>query len=262
MPNTTSNERRGVVPLARLLLTGVLAVTVLAGCATGSNGGAPDAAAPTAAANHFGPDGFGKLKLTMTEQEALATGDLGAAPIADDGCKDYSFMGGPSPDPSRMAADAKIEKEYRDAQKAAEKARGKADKKLGANASAQEYADSAQGFADSAAAEAKAAEASAASAERAAARTEAFTKAGGASFGSGKLRVLVAPPQAKTAAGIARGATVAQLKAAYEAQGLKSTSEGRYEMPAAGQPGWSFAFDVTGDKVAYFLLLNSGIRCA
>lgn len=247
------------------LVAGVLALTLLAGCSPESDAAAPQAApsnaAPSAAApNAFGPEGFGKLTLTMTEQEALATGELGPSPVAVvTGCRDYSFKDGPAPDPGRMAADAKLEKRYQAAQKAADKANRKADKKLRPNASAQEYADSAQDSADAAAASSKALELNAASMRRAADRTAAFTQAGGASFGGGKLRVLVAPPPARTAAGIARGSTVEQLQSAY--QGLKETSAGRFEVPVADRPGWSFTFDVEKGKVAYFLLLNAAITC-
>ena len=221
------------------------------------------APAPSAAVNRFGPESFGRLKIGMTEQEALATGDLGPSPISVvSGCMDYSFKDGPAPDPSRMAAEAAIEKEADDADKAADAADGLAGKELPKHASARESADHAQLSANAAQANATAAEAAGKSAQNSADRATEFQKSGGVSFGSGKLRLILAPPAAKTATGIERGSTLVSLKKAYEAQGLRSTSESRYEFPVPSQPGWVFAFKIVNEKVAAFLLVNPAILCS
>lgn len=71
----------------RRVLTGALALGVagaLAACTTAADkgGDAPAAAASTPAAKYFGPASFGKLTVTMTEQEALASGELRTSPVA------------------------------------------------------------------------------------------------------------------------------------------------------------------------------------
>jgi hypothetical protein len=239
------------------LLVGILAS--LTACTSSMTGSAAPAQSAPERTTAFGPDGFGKLTLDMTEQQALATGDLGPAPVTiDEACKNYSYAGGPAPDPARITADQKLEDDYAAAEKAAA---GNRPKKPGAKASAQEQADSAQAHADSAAAASDLAELDAELADRSLARVEAFTGAGGASFGAGTLRVLIAPPGVTTAAGIGRGSTVEQLKAAYEGDGLKSSSEDRFEFPAPGRAGWSFTFDVADGEVAYFMLRNPSVGC-
>jgi hypothetical protein len=110
--------------IRRRLLVGAFALTVagsLAACTTeklDSGGAAVPAASPSAAAvNYFGPDGYGKLTIGMTEKQALATGDLRSAPVSTVlGKNVYSFVDGPKPDPKRMAADEKIEKAVEKAQ--------------------------------------------------------------------------------------------------------------------------------------------------
>jgi hypothetical protein len=223
------------------------AVLAAAGC-TPDKAATPAAITSVAAPAYFGPDGFGKLKVSMTEDAAVATGDLGAAPIAVvTGCHDYSYAGGPSPDPKRMAADAKLEKDYEKANKAADKAP--------TGTSAADSAKAAKLMAD-------AAKAAADSTERIAQRTEEFAKAGGASFGQGRMRLLYAPPKAATAEGIAVGSTEAELKSAYAAKGLTAAeSVGRWEMPVSGQAGWKFTVDVAAGKVAALLLINSTVAC-
>jgi hypothetical protein len=247
--------KRTYRPNCRAALVGLLAAaTSLTGCTSTMSGSAQPAGSARSTpeqATAFGPDGFGRLTLDMTEQQALATGDLGPSPITiDEACKNYSFAGGPAPDPARIAADEKLEEDYAAAEKAARGTRPKP----GSKASAQDHADSAAAASDLA-------ELDAELADRSLARVEAFTGAGGASFGAGALRVLIAPPGVTTAAGIGRGSTVEQLKAAYQGDGLKSSSEDRFEFPAPGRPGWSFTFDVADGKVAYFMLRNPSVGC-
>jgi len=218
--------------------------------------------AKAAAARKFGPDGFGKLKLGMTKREALATGNLGVAPVAVvSGCQDYSFAAGPAPDPAAMAADAKAEKDYVDTTKKADELDAAVGPPPGSNASASEYADHATKLAASAQAKAALLQASADSVTRMAARTQALLASGGASFGAEKLRLIAAPPGARTAEGIGSGSTVEKLTAAYGPKGLKE-SDSRHELALPKHPGWKYAFDVEGGKVLAMLLINSDIPCS
>ena len=56
---------------------------------------------------------------------------------------------------------------------------------------------------------------------------------------------------AATEAGIKRGSTVAELKAAYEGKGLKNSSKTAYELPVTSAPGWTILFELKGDTVQY-----------
>ncbi|GAA1637046.1 hypothetical protein [Actinoplanes couchii] len=245
--------RRGLFIGALAALAGT---TALAGCST-EPADTPAAGTSSAAVTmqHLGLDGYGKLRITMTRSEALATGDLITSPVSTVGdSDDYSFLGGPAPDPSRMAADEKLEKDVEKAEKAADAARAKAEKYRSTHGrSAEESATSAQLSADSAKASMKSIEATTASIERMGERLTAFLNAGGVSFTGDVMTTIAAPPKATTAEGVARGSSLEQLKTAYDGKGLKSTSEGRYELPAA-QPGWTLTFDVEADKVAYMML--------
>lgn len=226
----------------RRVVAGVLAVGVagaLAACTPAAEqagdapaAGAASGSAAAPAAKYFGPDTFGKLSITMTEKEALATGELQAAPVSTVlGKHVYSFVGGPKPDPKQMAADEKTEK-----------AVAKADK--GTDKSAEGAAKAAKAYADSA--------------QRIVERLEAYLGAGGAAFRNGALDSIAAPKDAATEAGIKRGSTLTELKAAYDGKGLKSSSKTAYELPVAGHAGWTLLFELKGDKVQYMSIGKAG----
>ncbi|RSM54622.1 hypothetical protein DMB66_37400 [Actinoplanes sp. ATCC 53533] len=224
----------------RRVVVGLLALGVAAapaGCTTAAtkSGDAPvaGAASPsTVPAKHFGPASFGKLTITMTEKDALATGELQTSPVSTVlGKNVYSFVGGPKPDPKQMAADDKTEK-------------------------AVEKADA--GTDQSAAGSAKAAEAYADSAQRIVERLESYLDAGGASFRGGALHSIAAPKDAATEAGIKRGSTLAELKAACAGKGLKSSSKTAYELPVAGHAGWTILFELKDDTVKYMSIGKAG----
>ncbi|GAA3955093.1 hypothetical protein [Actinoplanes auranticolor] len=227
--------------LRRRVLAGVVALSVAgltAGCKTttsdepGSAAGSGPAASSAPAVKYFGPDSFGKLSITMTEKDALATGELQTEPVSTVlGKNVYSFVGGPKPDPKRMAADEKIEK-------------------------AVEKADA--GTDTSAAGSARAAKAYADSTQRIVERLEAYLDAGGASFRDGALVSIAAPEGAATPAGVKRGSSVAELKAAYADKGLKSTSKTAYELPVEGHAGWTMLFELKGDAVQYLSIGKAG----
>ncbi|GAB7051118.1 hypothetical protein JCM9534A_62440 [Catenuloplanes indicus JCM 9534] len=172
----------------------------------------------------FGPDGFGRITVGMKEEEALLTGDLQATPISTVlGRNVYSFVGGPEPDPSRMAADEELEAKV-----------AKADDPAAANSKdnfAQLYADSTK---------------------RTLERMHAYLDAGGASFRGGYLDSIAAPKDAVTAEGIKRGSSRADLEAAYENLGLAKGGDGNYKMPAGRE--WQLIFEMDRDKVKYMSL--------
>jgi hypothetical protein len=228
------------ISFVRRVVVGALALSVagsLAACKTTATeekaGDAPAAAASAApAAKYFGPDSFGKLTITMTEQEALATGELQTEPVSTVlGKNVYSFVGGPKPDPKQMAADEKTEKAVEKAEKSTD---------------------------TSAAGSAKAARAYADSAQRIVERLEAYLGAGGASFKGGKLVSIAAPKGAATQAGVKRGSTVAELKAAYDGKGLKNSSKTAYELPVPSNPDWTILFELKGDTVQYMSISRAG----
>jgi hypothetical protein len=209
----------------------------------------------------FGPQGFGKLSLGMTSEAALATGELAPAPTSQlDGCADYSFTGGPVPDPARMAAEAEAEKKAVDAKRVSAEVNAKADEPLPANAGAKEYAESAARFADGANAIATSAEAAEAVTVKRDARTAAFGASGGASFGKRGLVSLAAPVGVKTAEGIGRESTVDELKAAYVARGLVEDN-GNFTVPVAEKPGWVYRFTAVGGKVTSLVVISE-LGCA
>ncbi|MDP9794819.1 hypothetical protein J2S43_003331 [Catenuloplanes nepalensis] len=174
----------------------------------------------------FGPDGFGRITVGMKEEDALLTGDLEAAPISTVLHRNvYSFVGGPKPDPSRMAADVELEAKV-----------AKADDP--STASAKDAGNVAQLYADST--------------KRTLERMHAYLEAGGASFRGGYLDNIAAPKDAVTAEGIKRGSSRADLEAAYENLGLAKGGDGNYKMPAGRD--WQLIFEMDRDKVKYMSL--------
>ncbi len=223
-------RRRAVAGLLALGASGALAACTPADQQVGD---APPAAAPsTAAPKYFGPDSFGKLTVPMTEKEALATGELQTSPVATVlGKNVYSFVGGPKPDPRQMAQDEKTEKAVKKAEESTDRSA------TGSAKAAKAYADSAQRIVE---------------------RLEAYLGAGGASFRDGALVSIAAPKGAATQAGVKRGSTLAELKAAYDGKGLKSSSKTAYELPVTGHPGWTMLFELKGDTVQYMSIGKAG----
>ncbi|WP_236725483.1 hypothetical protein [Amycolatopsis orientalis] len=247
-----SGRRAGVVLTAAAVLIG--------GVACSSSPGSPDGAKP-AAPEVFGPAGYRGLTPGMAKDAALAGGKLASAPTSTlDGCTDFSYTGGPAPDPARMKAEADIEAKAKELNKKADELQTKPDPKPGSSA-----ADSAKA-AEKDAADAKLyADAALASADLAGKREErdkAFVAAGGASFGKDGLRELAAPPEAKTAEGIGAGSSLADLKTAYDAKGMKTGDNGRFQVPVDGKPDWVYEFTVNGDKVGSVSMVNPKSKCA
>ncbi|WP_328701540.1 hypothetical protein [Amycolatopsis pittospori] len=236
------------------------AAAVLIGGAACSSGSTPDAGAP-AAPEAFGPAGYRGLTLGMAKEAALAGGELATAPTSTlDGCTDFSYTGGPAPDPARLKAEADVEAKAKDLNKKADEL--EADPKPDPGSSAEESAKSAEKSAKDAQLFADAAQASADLAGKREERDKAFVAAGGASFGKDGLRELAAPSDAKTAERIGAGSSLADLKAAYDAKGMKVGDNGRFQVPVDGKPDWVYEFTVNGDKVGSVSMIAPKSKCA
>lgn len=238
-------------------------VAVLAGgvaCSSGSSTTSPSGGKPEV----FGPAGYRGLTLGMAKDAALAGGKLAAPPTSTlDGCTDFSYAGGPAPDPARMKAEADVEAKAKDLNKQADELSAHPDKEPGPNASAQEYADSAEKSAKDTKVFADAAQASADLATKREARDRAFVAAGGASFGKDGLRELAAPADAKTAEGVGAGSSLNDLKTFYDAMGMKVGDNGRFQVPVEGKPDWVYEFTTAdGGKVGAVSMINPKSKCA
>ncbi|MFK0247315.1 hypothetical protein ACIQUM_21695 [Amycolatopsis azurea] len=253
-----SGRRTGVALTAAAVLIGGVACSSSPGSA--GSPGAADAGKP-AAPETFGPAGYRGLTPGMAKDAALAGGKLASAPTSTlDGCTDFSYTGGPAPDPARMKAEADVEAKAKDLNKQADELEADPEPKPGA--SAEESAKSAEKSAKDAQLFADAALASADLAGKREERDKAFVAAGGASFGKDGLRELAAPSEAKTAEGVGAGSSLAELKTAYDAKGMKAGGNGRFQVPLDGKPDWVFEFTVNGDKVGSVSMINPKSKCS
>ncbi|MEV6907155.1 hypothetical protein [Amycolatopsis sp. NPDC051071] len=251
-----SGRRTGVVFTAAAVLIGGVACS----SSPDSPAGSP-AADKSAAPEVFGPSGYRGLTLGMAKDAALAGGKLASAPTSTlDGCTDFSYTGGPAPDPARLKAEADVEAKAKDLNKKADELQASPDSKPGGSAS--ESAKAAEKDAADAKLYADAAMASADLAGKREERDKAFAAAGGASFGKDGLRELAAPSDAKTAEKIGAGSSLAELKTAYDAKGMKTGENGRFQVPVDGKPDWVYEFTVNGDKVGSVSMINPKSKCA
>lgn len=235
------------------MVAAVLAVTA---CNPATDGGPPVVKA-------FGAQGWGALKPGMTEQDALATGELDREPVAVvAGCEFYSLAGGPKPDPAWIAADQAYDQAHRAAVNRVED--------LTAKLGPPPAPDAPE--ADQVAWVARSAETARAVGDVAIAASELNRRAdevagptstvGIASFRDDKLRLIGGPRSARTVDGIGPGSSVEDLRKTYLGRGLALTSPGRYEMPARGRAGWVLDFDFAGSDVVYLRLRDANAKCA
>jgi hypothetical protein len=206
----------------------------------------------------FGPTGFGKLKLSMTREQALATGDLSASPsYSDYGCDNYSYSTGPQPDPAVAAAVVSADKAYNEAAEFG----GGLMTGAGPDPSLDDLSRSAQRLQLAA----KVSELRGRLHEERMARIDArlaeFVNTGGAVFSKTGLRLIQAPPGVRTEAGIGRDSTVGELEAAYAGDGLREQSEDYYVV-SAGEPDWVYGFSTSDGRVTSLTLRNTARRCA
>ncbi|MFD9965821.1 hypothetical protein [Amycolatopsis sp. NPDC058986] len=256
--NTSVLGRSGLLALTVALLTGVTACTSGGSSGTGTG---TEAASAAAKPEVFGPAGYRGLAPGMAKEAALAAGKLAPAPTSTlDGCADFSYTGGPAPDPARIAAEEAAEKKSKELNKKADEAAGAGGSDgdtsaAGSARSAAKSAEVARLMADSALALAELA-------EKREARDKAFAASGGASFGKDGLRELGAPPDAKTAEGIGAGSSVDELKKAYDARGLKVGENKRYQLPIDGKPGWRYEFVTSPEGKVTAVSIISAAKCA
>ncbi len=257
--------------VAGAVLTMALVVAGAAAC-EGDKGGAAAAATPP---QPFGAGGYRGLQLSMTKDEALASGALEAAPVSVlNGCTDYAYKGGPAPDPVRMATEAQVHEKASKAMARIDEIRAnrKPVPPLTPGASVkelQEYNNRLQELIKQDAADQQ---------EIAAlnkdldlvtparkARDQAFLATGRVNFGTKGLRQVVAPADARTAEGIGAGSTEEELKRAYEGKELKPAENGRFELPAesgSGGPDWFYEFTMAEGKVAALALVKHNTYCS
>lgn len=211
----------------------------------------------------LGAQGWGALKPGMTEQEALATGELDRESVAVvAGCEFYSLAGGSKPDPAWVVADQLYDQAHRAAVNRVQELAAKVGPPPAPDAPEADQVAWAARSADTARAVSDVAIAASALTQRVDQVAGPTSAAGIASFHEGRLRLLGAPRSARTIDGIGPGSTIDDLHKAYRGRGLALTSPGRYELPARGRAGWVFDFDFTGSDIVFVRLRDTTAKCA
>ncbi|MEW2500340.1 MULTISPECIES: hypothetical protein [unclassified Amycolatopsis] len=237
----------------RVVVIGAALLVALAACSSGPQASAP--AGPEA----LGPDGLRGLAPGVAKAATGTT--LAAEPMSGfDGCKAYTFAGGPAPEPGALEAEQQAVAKADDLNR---KARD-ADAHVldpGLRGSAADYAKSAAQSAAAAKLSAQAAAATVVVTELREERAAELAAGGGAVFAGDKVRSVVAPPQVKTPEGAGAGTPLADLHRLYDAKGLKPTPEGHFAVAVPGHPTWTYDFTAVGTKVTYVALLDASVKC-
>ncbi|MEV8323919.1 hypothetical protein [Kitasatospora sp. NPDC056731] len=259
---------------AGAVLTMALVAAGAAACEGGGQKAGPTSAASTPP-QPFGTGGYRGLQLSMTKDEALASGALEPSPVSLlNGCSDYVYKGGPAPDPVRMAAETEARTKADKAMTRIDEIRAKrkpvAPLTTGASLKElQEYNARLQERIQQDAADQQ--EISALDKDldligpARKNRDQAFLATGRVNFGTEGLRQLVAPADARTAEGVGAGSAEEELKRAYEGKDLKPTKDGTYELPAEGGnggPDWFYEFTMAEGKVAGLALVKHNTYCS
>jgi hypothetical protein len=234
-----------------LLTAGMAAVLAVTACTTREPGVA------LFVPQFFGPDSYKGLTIGMSKPDALATGRLGKEPTSKlYRCEDHSYTGGPKPDPARMAAEQAAERKAEEVKNRLDEA-NRNHKPLGANASLDDLRKNADALVGMSQILQESIETSRQVTALNATRNVIFLDAGGVSFDSmGQLRLIAAPPEAKTTAGVGIGSSVDEVKRAHPDVLLEE--QGDYELPVAGKPGQRMVFRMTPeDKVRTMLLISA-----
>ncbi|WP_371518632.1 hypothetical protein [Kitasatospora sp. NBC_01300] len=262
---------------AGAVLTMALVVAGAAACEGGKDAGQKTGA--TAAASTplqpFGTGGYRGLQLSMTKDEALASGALEPSPVSlFNGCTDYAYKGGPAPDPVRMAAEteARAKSDKALARIDEMRANRKPFETLAPGASLEQMVKHSERLQERLKQEAAERQESDALFKEADVivtarknRDQAFLATGRVNFGTEGLRQLVAPADARTAEGVGAGSAEDELKRAYEGKALKPTEDGKYELPAEGGnggPDWFYEFTMAEGKVAGLALVKHNTYCS
>ncbi|MEV6599607.1 hypothetical protein AB0M36_22530 [Actinoplanes sp. NPDC051346] len=208
------------------------------------------------------PAGYGRLRLGMTRAEAVATGEIGTAPVGYPmGCEWYSLRGGPEPDPELLRALEQARKNADDAKRKADLANKELRR---VTAEASDTAQIVERFEERKAASRVAADALLDVARVLLRQSTRIEAAGGVAFGKdGRLARIAAPPEVHTPEGIGLGSDEAAMTSAYRDRGLRKPTEGStYEVAASeAQPDRRYSFRVKDGRVVAAVVLAKDITC-
>ncbi|MDI6103669.1 hypothetical protein QLQ12_34155 [Actinoplanes sp. NEAU-A12] len=215
------------------------------------------------AASTLGPGGYGRLQLGMTRAEAVATGEIGTAPVGyPKGCVWYSLRGGPEPDAALLEAQQAAKRISDDARREADEI----DKEVRRLAQTESPLSESfvKRFEERKAAYRRSAD-SLLDLARILSRQQArIAAAGGVAFGrDDRLAKIAAPPGVNTPEGVGLGSAEDTLTPAYRDRGLQRSSSGSsYEVAVSGErPAHGYTFDVKNGQVVGAFIIDKDIAC-
>lgn len=232
---------------AGAVLTVALVVAGAAACEGGKDAGRKTGATSAASTppQPFGTGGYRGLRLSMTKDEALASGALEPSPVSLlNGCTDYAYKGGPAPDPVRMAAEteARAKSDKAIARIDEMRANRKPFETLAPGASPEEMVKHSERLQERLKQEAAERQESDALFKEADVivtarknRDQAFLATGRVNFGTEGLRQLVAPADARTAEGVGAGSAEDEPRASLRGQGPQADRGRQVRTPGRGR---------------------------